>query len=510
MDTLHAHSPFSPSPEDGRREPSRTTVALLLLGMVGIIVLLALLFFLNQSLRLDEAQSLWQTSRAPLDTIRLVAGDVHVPLYHLLLHFWRLFVGDSVVIARLLSLLFLAISIPATYALGALAYNRRVGLFAAFLMAVSPFMNWYGNEIRMYTLFTLLVVLNQYCFLRIFLHRSAGAWWGYFVTALLGIFSHYFFLLSLASQALFFIARRELFPRGSLKRFAAIALLLAVAYVPWLYVVQSTGTATNQQPLLEPPTTVNLFSTFAQFLFGFQDDHVNTIFLSLWPIGLVFAFVALRDRRKASPAGLYFLTTILASVAIAFAVSATVRPVFVSRYLSFTIPSLYLLLAAHLDAYAPRFRAVSKFALGALMLATLVVEVVSTATPVKENYRQAAEYLNGHVAPQDVVAVSAPFTVYPVEYYYRGPAPLETVPLWNRNQFGPIPSFSEDRLPSEVEQLTASHQNLWLLLSYDQGYEAQVKRYFDTHYQKIGERQFSSDLTLYEYKILYTEPYSVR
>src|SRR6185437_5404350 len=81
-------------------------------------------FFINQSLRLDEAQSLWQTSRGPVAILGLVAEDVHVPLYHELLRLWRVFVGDSVESARLLSQLFFLLSIPALYALGAYAYNR--------------------------------------------------------------------------------------------------------------------------------------------------------------------------------------------------------------------------------------------------------------------------------------------------------------------------------------------------------------------------------------------------
>jgi uncharacterized membrane protein len=77
------------------------------------------------------------------------------------LHFWRLFVGDTVSVARMMSLAFYLLSIPLLYVLGKQAYSRQVGLFAALLLALSPFMNWYGSEIRMYTLFTLLVSLTS-------------------------------------------------------------------------------------------------------------------------------------------------------------------------------------------------------------------------------------------------------------------------------------------------------------------------------------------------------------
>ena len=72
---------------------------------------------LSQSLRLDESQSLWQVSHTAMGTLKIVAADVHVPLYHLLLHYWIVFFGSSIFQVRLLSLFFYLLSIPATFAL---------------------------------------------------------------------------------------------------------------------------------------------------------------------------------------------------------------------------------------------------------------------------------------------------------------------------------------------------------------------------------------------------------
>src|SRR6185437_16580532 len=126
---------------------------IILLILMCIPVALSVFFFAGQSLRLDEAQSLWQSGRSVGYIFTLVAQDVHVPLYHLLLHFWRIAFGDTITSARLMSLAFYIASIPALYMLGKLAYNRRVGLFATFLFSILFFMNRSANEIRMYTLF---------------------------------------------------------------------------------------------------------------------------------------------------------------------------------------------------------------------------------------------------------------------------------------------------------------------------------------------------------------------
>jgi mannosyltransferase len=492
------------------RPASRARIGLWLSLMMVFIVGMSALFFSTQSLRLDEAQSLWQSGRSAGDILSLIAQDVHVPLYHELLHFWRLMVGDSVGAARFLSLLFYLALVPAMYLLGRLAYGQRAGLFAAALVTISPFLNWYGNEIRMYTLFTLLVVLNQFCFIKLWRSTTEDtrdhAWVGYIITALLGIFTHYFFFMTLAAQAAFYLARREIFPAGSLNRFLFSWGFLAVCFAPWVLFVLSQGQAQNASPVLSTPTTVNLFSAFAEFLFGFQDNHLNTIFLSLWPLSLVLGFLALRKSSRIQPETEYFMISLILSVSIAFFGSFLIAPLFVSRYLIFTIPSLYLLIASLISLYPPRAATLARYALIGVMLVMLTIEITNPATPVKENYREASTYLTNRAAAQDVVVLSAPFTVYPVEYYYRGVAPISTLPAWDRYAYGAIPAFDESRLPAEVETLSKSYQYAYVLFSYDQGYEKTIKEYFDNHFEKVGEQTFSPGLNLYVYKLRYDTP----
>ncbi len=493
---------------------SKTTkTALILVGLMAIPPVLSLLFFMGQSLRLDEAQSLWQTSRSLKDIFTLVAGDVHVPMFHTLLHFWQLYVGTGVVPARMMSLLFYCLSIPALYFVGARAFNPRIGLYAAFLFAISPFMNWYGNEIRMYTVFTFFVIANQYFFIRIWksagdtseegVRRQEHLWVGYILTAVFGVFSHYFFFLNLLAQAVFYFLRKDLFPARSTRRFVFAGIIVCGLFLPWAWYVYYLGTAGFQDPALAVPGSINVFSTFAQFLFGFQNDNINTFFLSLWPLTVILGLFTLRRKRTFRPETEYFLLTLLLSLAVAFIVSFIVAPVFVSRYLIFTIPSFYLLLASLFDNYGPRFARSMRWGLATVMVLTLCFEIWSPTTPVKENYAGAVTYLNEHTTPQDTILVSAPFTIYPVQYYYRGASPMVTLPLWNQYLFGPIPAFNESRLPADVRTAVGSSQNVYLLLSYNQGYEDEIKGYFDSNYELLHMQNFSQGLNLYVYKLRY-------
>ena len=138
-----------------------------------------------------------------------------------------------------------------------------------------------------------------------------------------------------------------------------------------------------------------------------------------------------------------------------------------------------------------------------MMVLMLFDQTVNTNLPVKENFRTAAEYLNERSGPRDAIIISPPFAIYPLEYYYRGPGTITTLPVWNRFISGAIPTFSIDKLPEEVDKLKAEYDRGWLLLSYDQGYENDIRSYFDNHFERLEVHQLSPGITLYSYRFNY-------
>jgi hypothetical protein len=282
-----------------------------------------------------------------------------------------------------------------------------------------------------------------------------------------------------------------------------MTFILAIAFTPWILYVRSIDTISNAVPLLIPPTSVNVFNTFSQFIFGFQNDHLNTLLVSLWPLSVLLGFLALRENKRVPPEVIYLLLSVLIPIIAAFIVSITIRPLFVSRYLILTIPTLYLFIGWIFSTYPHKLRRIFATILIFGMLASLTVEAISPSAPVKEDYESAVAYLGANATAQDVIILSAPFTVYPVEYYYKGPTEIETLPIWNRFVSGPIPPFNEQTLPQQVAILKGSHEKAWLLLSYDQGYEQTIQVYMDTHFERIDKETFSPGLTLYVYRLRY-------
>lgn len=119
----------------------------------------------TESLWIDEGYSIEDARNL---NFRLGVQDVR-PLYNIILSLW-LHLGESEFVLRLPAALLGATAVLAVYLLGRRIASEHAGLFAAGLMAVSPLHVNHSQEVRMYSLVTLLVLLAMYEF---FLFLSA-------------------------------------------------------------------------------------------------------------------------------------------------------------------------------------------------------------------------------------------------------------------------------------------------------------------------------------------------
>jgi uncharacterized membrane protein len=138
----------------------------------------------------------------------------HPPLYFVLAHWWmQLFPTEGGLVslwgARSLAAVFGAASIPAIYALSCLAFRSRlVGHLAAAMMTVSPYAIFLAQEARHYTLPILWVIASLSCLIAATRHidnRTKLPVWvalSWVVINALGMATHYFFALTLCTEAL--------------------------------------------------------------------------------------------------------------------------------------------------------------------------------------------------------------------------------------------------------------------------------------------------------------------
>lgn len=491
-----------------------------LLVICGAFVLSAASLY-SQSIRLDESQSIWISTKTPASILRFTAEDVHVPLFGLLLHFWMQVFGTDISMVRIMSLVLFLATLPPLYLLTKESSNQRTALLTTALFSLSPFVVWYSNEARMYTLFTFSACLSHLYYLRVIRSVGKNGKLGYFMATALGFYTHYFFLFLLSVQLLYVwwrflkvvasdpntvqmgwwrTARTHLsLPLTILGLVGAAALL----FMPWVGYVISRGSASGTKPLIPAPTGYSILQTFALFLFGFQGVTVQSVIISLWPLVAIVLFAIFTQQKRVVTRNFdYFLVASFLPVAMVYAASF-IRPIFLSRYLIFVVPSLFYLMAVVILNHSRKIALVLSLAVMTVMGSFLIYQNVFAVTPLKENYYAAATYLRSQAGPWDVIAVSAPFTVYPIEYYYTGAVRIDTIPFWDRFSQGGIPEFTEEKLAQQIEGYRERYSRVFILLSYNQGYEKRIVDYMDTHYEMLDSQKFSEGIQVRVYKLKY-------
>ncbi len=201
--------------------------------MIYPVLLLALTFRLilsHQSFWLDEAASL-SIARLPLPQLfSAITNDFHPPLYYLLLHFWLQLGLTQEWFLRLPSILFGVASVYFLFLITQTLKTKRTSslpIIAALLLAINPLHVYYSQELRMYSLNILLSILSWYFLLK---HRSTG----FLVTTILNIYTFYGSFFNLFAQFIYLL----LFNRKWLKTYLITSLLSAVAFIPWIPILQ--------------------------------------------------------------------------------------------------------------------------------------------------------------------------------------------------------------------------------------------------------------------------------
>jgi uncharacterized membrane protein len=208
-------------------------------------------------------QPLQPTLDADVTTVvkTLFRESNHPPLYFVLTHFWlKLFPTDanglvSAWSARSLPALIGAVSIPATFGLGWLAFRSRVvAQVAAALMAVSPFGIYLAQEARHYTL-PIVEILISLCCLMIAAYKlrnraivPLGVCFAWIVINGLGIATHYFFAFTLGAEAIVIVSlglvqswqeRGIWYPSLHWRRIWFVAIGTAISGLVWWPVLQN-------------------------------------------------------------------------------------------------------------------------------------------------------------------------------------------------------------------------------------------------------------------------------
>lgn len=205
--------------------------------------------------------------------------------------------GDPSVWIRLPSILLGTAAVPLTYAVGRESVGRVAGLIGAAVMAMAPFVVFYGIEARPYAALMFFIVASTLALLRAVRPGASRAWWGIYALAAAGAaYSHYTAVFVLAGQAIWslWLARDRI-------RWPLLAnLAVGVLYIPWL--PQVRGKALAVIGALYPLGVHRVLTDLLRPIPGHPAAPLRAIptlvGLAVFAAGLVAGLVALLWRRR--------------------------------------------------------------------------------------------------------------------------------------------------------------------------------------------------------------------
>jgi mannosyltransferase len=469
-------------------------------------VFLVLLFVSAAALRIydidaknmwfDEIYS-WKISNGSIvKIISETAGDIHPPLFYIVLKAWTFLFSDSIVSMRMLSVMLSIISMLVLYFISKkLLSNEIQRMLVLLLFALSPLNIFYSQEVRMLNLNLLLTLTSVYFFIR-YISTPKGIFGAlYCITVTLSLYTHYFALFILIAQLIYagLIYLTDKNSRERLPPFFKYPAFAFAMFIPWLPIM--VGQAMKGQPWRKSQSVQQVFTEVFNYFKDvflspyFTYESMTIMYLSHLISILTMLFLLLciirifnTGRFLIEPAELsillFFIPLILA-VLVSFRQS-----IVYSRYLSIIIPYLFILLVYFSFRFYKKRTAIvmSLFFVSISFLGIMI----NYGNDFKNNdYRKIVSYINANKSEKDKLIVEPHFMGWAIDYHNMhssSPIPRPNILGWNfRMQLDSLSKSKE-------------FERLWFVLDYSSMDKSQYDYLADNMaalgYDEVSEKTF--------------------
>lgn len=422
----------------------------------------------HETLWYDESYSAGVIKHSIPQIWSIVSGDVHPPLYYIMLKIFTVIFGTSEGALRLLSVL----GVLALAALGAgpvrRVFDKFTGMIYGFIVIIVPISLSMGQEARMYTWAAFFV--------------TAAALYGYLAAdkgklsdfIKLGVFSvaaaytHYYALMAvtIANALLFiylivrFISKKE---KKEFFTYLAVASGAVLVYTPWIAALLSQVSRTSKDFWITEVTSQVIWGAlilpFSAKFWTLATSHasfVGAAALILW--GMVTAAV---KRRKEGFMSLFAVLVYSLTFVGGLVISEMIRPMFVERYI-LVVSGLFLLAFAY---GISTFKSKASVYLTCIVL--LVVSLPLTGLIVSKNFngpmKEVMEYVNGSIESDDIFLHTDEHTFGMFSYYY----PDHKHYLYLKPGFSGYSTYKafdhNGRAGADADQFLKESDNIWLV-----------------------------------------------
>lgn len=372
-----------------------------------------------KSIWLDEAASIHVASSFEALIQTLWSSEIGMWLYKTLLFLWTR-AGNGEFVVRSLSAMFAVLTIPTVYLLGRRLFGAKVGLGAAFLLAINAFFVEYAQEARGYSMVLFFSALAAWLFLRALDHPTPRNLLVYAISGICLLYSHLVAASVIAGHAAALTAYALcMAPPAArprlLLRFGAVYLATALGCLPMLL---TPGRADYDLSWI-PPFREDMLIEFAQELAG--HDQLLPIYGFIIAAGIIYAWAArpktAQLTRQITPdTWRYGFTLISFAVPLSLniGISLLIQPLFVYRYLIMCLLPFVLLAAQGLC----QLRAIA-------IPAWLILVPYSAKglydwyiAPPREDWRGTVALIQAQASAEDGVILVPAYAATPFSYYF--------------------------------------------------------------------------------------------
>lgn len=257
--------------------------------IIFLILLISLIFRLYkinfQSAWLDEIFTLNNASESKsiLEIFEALKTDVHPPFYYYLVHvFFKIF-GDSIIVARLISVFFgLAGLLAMYYLVIELLNNKKIGILALMLLMINHFHIYYSQEARMYTMLFFTTIMAFIFMIKFIKKPNIKSAILHATFASLMIYTHFFALFTLIAQyiiLLFFILKPYKVDSKKIFWLSGLSgIITLILYLPAIIIL--INAAKLKSVWIQTPER-DIYTTFFKEFFGFAEISIYIIVFSI-------------------------------------------------------------------------------------------------------------------------------------------------------------------------------------------------------------------------------------
>jgi uncharacterized membrane protein len=387
-------------------------------------------------------------------------------------------------------------------------------LMAALLLAVNPYQLWYGQEGKMYTLMTALILLAHWCWLTGISRGGWRVWLLYLVTVSLALYVHLLSIIIIPLHLIWFLiawpqSRRQWRGYG----FALAGLTLP--YLPFVWWQWAMLTSADK-------LTGFSFTPLPEMLYGLLMSHsygllppppifrLLPIFF-LGAVGLLLGVGTLADSLKLTTADLspwrrYLLLVSWLFVPIATIYALSLRqPVYTDRYIIWIAPAAMILLALGAQTLYQNAGRLALPLIAILLLYTVGLWAQmgwrQKTETIKYDLRSAITYVAERRSPGTLLILQIPHLEFSYRYYTSDFLPGlfarsdEQLGWWASGLWtngGLADAQAQAVADQEMGTMTAGIQEFWVLSSEVEMWDSRhlMDNWLNEHAQLVESAEF--------------------